>query len=92
MAALERGHEPPEAVVIDVPPPALPYYRAWWRLHAARVQHVGMTGAVPSGLPWSEVTAIARHHGARSREDIDDWDQILNAMEAEYFKHVAKER
>lgn len=62
---------------------ALPFWLAFWILHAARPMAVGMA-VVSLGIPYTEITTYARDQGLPRDEAV----RYLRALDRVYLEHA----
>lgn len=89
-AAAERGEELPasQAAAHDVWPICKPYWVAFWVLTESRPLAVGMGGAYPLPIPYSELSLYAKDHGqADTFADLDEFVFLVNQMDQAYIEH-----
>jgi hypothetical protein len=73
---------------LDVWECCIPYWEAFWTLHRSRGFAVGMGGAMPLGLAYSELSRYATDHGLA----IDDVVALVGRMDMVYLEHSAQEK
>lgn len=71
----------------------MPYYEAWWSLHASRTMSAGFGGVIPQGLLYSEMRLFAKDHGlGRNTDDVDEFVFFMQQMDGVYFEYQSEEQ
>jgi len=94
IAAEARGDPLPEKVLVamNILPICAPYRKAWEILDVSRPWVASVTGAVPVGIPYSEMSVYAHDNGfADTQSDLEDFVRLVRAQDAVWRKWFANQ-
>ncbi len=69
-----------------------PYWNGFLYLTRRRPLYVGLGGVIPGALQYTELVAYARDHGFTHPDDLDEFIQLVDALDIEYLKLQADSR
>lgn len=84
--------DPPARVLkaLEISPASAPYLAAFLMLSDGREYAVGMGGAIPRRITFTEIEHYGRIYGfARSRQDLQDFAEIIRRIDTQFIAHAA---